>query len=225
MTEIELIMQNWSSISKKLDQNWRLNFELLRKTNLDKARNKVTRLIWVTAVTLAFYTFCLFGLTKFAVANWSEPLLAASGLILAFWCLVICIGAVHELELMSRLQYDKPILELQKDLAKIRVVIVKYLRILVWLLPNSFVFIPLTFKGLFGFNILEQAPMDWVLWNIAISIAIFAPVSYFLWVKLNPKQIDEKWLRILFQGSGSQLNDAIVFLEEIEEFEAENRSN
>jgi flavoprotein len=36
--------------------------------------------------------------------------------------------------------------------------------------------------------------------------------------KLNPKNADKKWLNWLLQGSGSQVNEALEFLKEIDEF-------
>ena len=217
--ELDKLQTMWQALDEKLDRNWQLNLSLIRKANLDKAKRKMKGLTWVTSLSLAFYALITSYFIRLTLYNWSSPYLAGSFLIVAAWSLFISYTAIRELQLILQVDYSKPILEVQKQLVQVRLAILRYLRILVWMLPFSFVFVALFFKFLFGIDITAEAPLDWILWNIAICIVLFTPLSYWLYRKLDPKHADEEWMRKFFQGSGSQVSDAIAFLREIEEFE------
>ncbi len=219
--ELDDLQKIWMDIDQKLDRNWKLNLEIIKKTNLDKAKRKMNKLIWVIAITLAFYSVFAFLFVRFAVINWTSPHLAATGIILAVWTLLICVGAVHELEVISRVDYADPVTDLQKQLAKVRVLILRYLRIAAWILPFNFVFVMLFFKVIFGIDIVANAPTNWLIWNLVISVVLFLPLTIWIHRKLDPKHIDKKWMQALLKGNGSQISDAIDFIREIDEFEQE----
>lgn len=221
MTQSMNIQNIWGELEKKLDRNWKLNLEIIRSTNLEKTRKKMTSFIWITSLTLAFYIFATYFFVHFTITSLGSPFIVASGIILASWTLLICIGAVHELELISRINYASPVTILQKQLSQIRLIVVKYLRLASWILPFSFVFIILFFKVLFGIDIAANAPLDWVLWNITISVALFLPLTIWINKKLNTRNIDKKWMYSVLKGNGSQIIDSIEFLKEIERFEKE----
>lgn len=50
---MEELKHIWKEQEKKIDRNWKLNVEMLRNTNLDKAESKINSLTWITAITLS----------------------------------------------------------------------------------------------------------------------------------------------------------------------------
>ena len=217
--ELDKLQNMWQTLDQKLDRNWQLNLSLIRRANLDKAMRKMKGLTWVTSLSLAFYAIVASYFIHLTIQNWTSPFLAGSCGIVAGWSLFITYAAIRELKLILELDYSKPILEVQKQLVQVRLAILRYLRVLVWMLPFSFVFVVLFFKLLFGIDITAEAPLDWILWNIAICLVLFAPLSFWLYKKLNPKHAEEEWIYKFLKGSGSQISDAISFLKEIDTFE------
>ncbi len=217
--ELDKLQALWKTLDQKLDRNWQLNLELIRKTNLDKARRKMTGLIRNISLTLVFYALVASWFIHLTIQNWGSPFVAGSFIILAGWSLILCFTAIHELVLITQIDYASPILELQKKLSHIRLVVLRHLRILVWILPFSFVFVILFFKLLFGIDIATNAPLDWIIWNNVICLVLFVPLSLWLYKKLNPKNVDKAWMQKALKGSGSQLTDALELLKEIREFE------
>jgi len=219
-TSLEEIKLLWGAYEHKLDRNYKLNLELLKRTNLDKAKSKITKLTWVTGLTLAFYITATFLLVVFTIANFSSPYIAASSGMLAFWTLLICIAAVHELELISRIDYSSPITDLQRSLSQLKLVIIRYMRLAVWIFPLYMVFVVLFFKVLFGVDIVSGADTSWLLGQIPV-MAVFAAGALWAHKKLSPKNADKPWMNKLLSGNGSQITDALTLLSEIEEFEKE----
>ncbi len=217
--ELDKLQALWKTLDQKLDRNWQLNLEIIRKTNLDKARRKMNGLIRTISITLAFYALLASWFIHLTIQNWSSPFVAGSFMIIAVWSLFLCFAAIRELTLITQIDYTSPILELQKKLSHIRLMILRHLRILVWILPFSFVFVILFFKLLFGIDIAANAPLDWIIWNNVICLVLFVPLSLWLYKRLSPQNADKAWMQKALKGSGSQLTDALELLKEIREFE------
>lgn len=219
MITLEDLKNTWAELDQKLDRNWKLNLELIRRTNLDKARKKIRSLIWVNALTLTFYLVATVLFVSFTIANLASIPLMVTGIVFGLWTLLICIAAVHEFELISKLDYSAPIPELQKKLSKIKLVIIRYLRLGVWIFPLYFGFIILFFKLLFGIDIVTHGDQNWIIGNLIFSVVVFVPLALWAHKKLSPVNAEKKWMNKLLRGNGSQITDALVLLDEIEEFE------
>ncbi len=218
--ELTELRELWNQVNEKLDRNWQLNLELIRRTNLDQVKNKIRRLIWINALTLSFYLLwaVLFGI--FAVKNWTHPSVAVSGGLLAVWAITICAASIHELELLTTINYAQPIQVLQKKLGHIKLLIIRYLRLGIWIFPLYFVFIILMFWIFWGIDIVASGDPAWITGNVLVSVLVFLPLSIWAHFKLSPKNADTKWMNALLQGNGSQITDALHLIKEIEEFES-----
>ncbi len=220
MMELAEIKNIWQAYEKKLDRNYQLNLELLKRTNLDKSKSKIRKLTWMTGITLAFYIVVTFCLVVFTIANISSPGIAISSGVLALWTLLICIAAVHELELISQMDYAAPVAELQKRLSHLRLVIIRYLRLGVWIFPLYMVFVVMFFKIIFGIDIMANADTGWLLGQIPV-ILLFVAGAIWAHRKLSPKNAEKPWMNKLLSGNGSQITEALALLKEIEKFEEE----
>ena len=130
--ELSELKSTWLAYEKKLDRTWKLNLQLLRTTNLDKAKSKIKRLTWIVGTTLVFYLILSLFLLFFAIQHIMTPHMAAAGIVLTVWALAIAIGAMQQLALISRLDYAAPVTTLQKKLESLRLIILKYFRLAIW---------------------------------------------------------------------------------------------
>jgi len=219
-TSLEEIKLLWNTYEQKLDRNYKLNLELLKRTNLDKAKNKIRKLTWMTGITLAFYVMVTFFLVVFAIGNISSISVAVSSGILALWTLLISIAAIHELELISRMDYSAPVAELQKRMSHLKLIIIRYLRLGVWIFPLYMVFVVMFFKVIFGIDIVANADTGWLLWQLPVML-LFTLGAIWAQKKLSPKNAEKPWMNKLLSGNGSQITEALSLLDEIEQFEKE----
>lgn len=222
--ELEQLKTLWQGLDEKLDRNWKLNLELIKQSNLDKARKKMNSLIWLKGLEISFYGAFTAVFVYMTVVNWPSLGLAGTGIVFAIWTLSICIGAVHELVMITEIDYAEPVATLQKKLIRIRLAIIKYLRLAVWILPFYFGFVILFFKVLWNVDIVAVGDPDWIKWNLVIAVVLFLPLAIWMHIKLNPKNANKKWMHSLLRGMGSQINDALHLLDEVENFE-KDRSN
>ncbi len=222
MNELEGIRELWLGFDQKLERNWKLNMELLKRGNLDKARSKMINLIWVKAIALAFYTSAMFFFLYFAISNWAVMHMAGAGFLLATWALSIIVASIHELDLISKIDFSEPVTASQKKLHQLRLTSIKYIRLGVWIAPLYFTFIILMFKLLWNIDIVAVGDSSWIQANIAFSI-LLVPAAIWAHRKLRAKNAEKKWMNRLLAGNGSQINGALSFIAEIKEFEKEEK--
>lgn len=219
MKELENLQNLWASIDQKLDRTWKLNLEVIRQTNLNQVRSKMSSLIWVKGFTLAFYLLFTLLFIGFAAANWPAPNMVVTGILFAAWTLAIAVASVHELSLIRSIDYSEPVTVLQKKLGQLRLTIIRYLRLCVWILPLNFGFIILFFKVLWGVDIVDVGNTAWMIGNITFSLVVFVPLAVWLHRKLSPENAHKPWMNRVLRSNGSQITEALTFLKEIEKFE------
>jgi hypothetical protein len=216
--ELEQLKQIWTKQEEKIDRNWQLNIEILRNTNLDKAKSKMNNLTWVTAITLSFYLLMALFFLIFTLKNSETLHFALSGGVLTIWSLLISTGAIKQLNLIQKIDYADPIPVLQKKLETLKLIILKYVRLAQWIIPLYLAFVVFWFKILFNFDIIANAGKNWLIVQVIISM-LFIPLSIWIYQKLHPKNISKKWINTIMKGAGSQISDALDFIDHIERFE------
>ena len=217
--ELEALKSIWSDLDQKLDRNWKLNMEVIRNTNLDKAKGKMRSLVFVISTAIAFYGVFAMYLAHLAATSWNSWSVVASCVTLGIWSLAIVIASIHELVMINEVNYSESIILVQKKVTNIKLAIIKYMRIGAWILPFHFAFVILFFKILFDVDIVEVGDKIWLLSNLAIGVVVFLPAAIWIHRKLSPENADKDWMNAVLQGQGSQINDAIKFMDEIRSFE------
>ena len=219
--DISNVQQTWNRLEQDLEKINRLNLERLREVNLDRAQSKLKSLVWQQVITIAFYVLAGSYFLHFSVTHWENWHYLASGGILSAWSFIASASSVYQLQLILTIDYSMPVLQLQKQLMKIKTAIIKNLRIGVWMLPFYLAFVVWISNVLLGIDFIEVADESALAWNVILSVFLI-PLAWWMHRKLNPKNTDKQWLNWLLQGSGSQVNEALVFLRKIDEFEKES---
>lgn len=214
------IQDLWKQNEQLLESTRKLNGTLLREIKLDKSKSSVKRLLLLPVGTLIFYSFlALYGL-YFMVAHWGTWYFMLAGGAIVFFSTWFVVASIGQLKRILSLDYDVPIVTLQRKLVQLKIAIVQNLRIAAYLLPFG------PFVGLFFFKVIFDIDLMEVLnYNTIVSFGIVTIVleimSLLILRALRPKNSSEKWLNWLLQGSGSQVDEALGFLEQIKEFENE----
>jgi len=220
MKELDELKLLWVNMDEKLNRNWKLNMKNLQTANLDKVKRGMSRLVWIKGLTMGFYGLSALLFMTYAFSRWGIPHQAVTGIIFGIWSLVIFITSLHELRLITRVNYAEQISVLQKELIHIQLTIIKYLRLAVWVFPLYFGFIILLFDLLFGVDVVEVGSRNWIISNVVISAGIFLPAAIWMRNKLTPKNANKNWMKKLLRGNGSQVSDAVRLLEEINAYQA-----
>jgi hypothetical protein len=215
MIDIENLQNTWSKHEEKLQKSINLNLELLKRINVKSARSKMTSLIWLNAITLVFYQVVMWYFVYYTVLSWPVVQFVIAGLILAVWSGIISYGAVKQLKLILEIDYAGPVTIVQKQLQKVKIAIVHFLRMALMILPFHMVFIIVINDILFNVDIIKVADP---LWMILQTLILIIPTVW-IYRNLSPENVNKKWVNWLLKGNGSQINEAQNFIKEIEKFE------
>lgn len=214
------IQHIWEQNEKALEKTRKLNLSLLREIKLDKARSSVKKLLFLPISTLIFYSILGGYALYFTATQWGIWYFMLAGGAVAYFSIWFALSSIRQLKIILSLDYETPVIRLQEDLAHLKVAIVHNLRIGAWSLPFG------PFVGLFFFKALFDVDLMGLLnYTMIVSFGIVTIVleiiSLLLLRALRPKNINKKWLNWLLQGSGSQVTEAMGFLDQIMEFQVE----
>lgn len=212
------IQKLWKQNETILEETRKLNLSLLKEVKIDKAKSSLNNLLFLPITTLLFYSIIATYAIYFALINLDIWYFWFSGAVVVFFSIWLIISSIIQLKQILSINFSDTIVELQKNLIQIKISVVRNLRIVTWLLPFSpFVGI-FTLKTLFGFDLMSLMNFN-MLMSFGISTVILEIISLLLLKALRRKNINKKWLNWILQSSGSQVNEALQFLDDIENFE------
>jgi hypothetical protein len=219
--ELDELKNRWSDYDKKLDKSLKLNMQLLRKINLDKAKNKVRRLMVMKLVEIVILAVIIIFLISFTADNITQPQFSISAGIFAFFALAGFISNIKQVVIMMQLQsgYTEAIAPLQRKIEQLKLLIVKYVKYALLSIPFFPIWMILITKILFDYDIYSNSMSNWWLANIGVSIALI-PLVWWIFKQLSKNEISSFWVKNFLEGSGwKQAEAARTFLTEIDNFE------
>ncbi|MEK6481119.1 hypothetical protein WJR50_26490 [Catalinimonas sp. 4WD22] len=223
--ELDEIKSIWSAYDKKLEQSWKLNLSLLRRTNLDKVKSKLRNLVFLHAFTLAFSILQIILLMYFVAVHADELHFLAAGTTLLVWSFMIAYSAADQLSKINEMDYSAPVMEIQKKLISIKLSIIKYLRLSILIIPLYIAHILFWFELLFDVDMYLVANQQWWVGQIIFTLVVMVPLTIWLYKKLSPKNVNKSWMKKLISGSGGkQIGEAFTLLDEIQRFEKNDYS-
>ena len=163
MIDIDNLQNTWSKHEEKLQKSIELNLELLKRVNVKSARSKMMSLVWINISTLVFYQFVMWFFVYYTVNHWPQVQYMIAGAILAGWSGVISYGAIKQLKLISEIDYAGPVTLVQKQLQKVKIAIIHFLRMALMILPLHMVFIIVLSELLLNVDLIKVADPVWMI--------------------------------------------------------------
>ena len=173
MIDIDNLQNTWSKHEEKLQKSIELNLELLKRVNVKSARSKMMSLVWINISTLVFYQFVMWFFVYYTVNHWPQVQYMIAGAILAGWSGVISYGAIKQLKLISEIDYAGPVTLVQKQLQKVKIAIIHFLRMALMILPLHMVFIIVLSELLLNVDLIKVADPVWMIAQTLILILPF----------------------------------------------------
>lgn len=210
----------WQQHEKRLDDSHNLNMALLREIKVDKAQNKLASLRYLPVSTLVFYLPLACYALYFAFMHREVWYFAFAGVIVGLAGIFFTLASIVQLYRLLTLDYNAPIVTLQKKVAQIKPAVLYNLRIAVWLLPFAPFVGVFVAQVLFGFDLTQYIGLGMIASFGAVTL-ILELLALWASKQLKAKNSTAAWVNWLLQGSGSQVDEALEFLEQLREFEQE----
>lgn len=214
------IQELWSRQEAHLEETRTFNAEILREVKTDKARSSLRSLLFLPISTLLFFVLLAAYAAYFAASHLDSWYFIFSGGVVAFFSVLLVVSSIRQLYWILSFNTAAPIVQMQKAASKLKLAVVQNLRIAAMTLPFSPFIGVFAAKVLLGVDIVASMAFSVIL-SFGILMIALEVVSWFILRALRPKNFNKPWLNWLLQGSGSQVDEAMGFLGQIEDFEQE----
>lgn len=214
----------------KLDQVIRLNTAAIREIQISKAKTKLRGLVWGVAFELLLTIVAVVWLGDFIAGHLREVRFLVPAVLLDLGAIAYLGACIRQLALVAGLHYSLPVVAVQKELGKLRVL---RLRALKWTMILSLVLwlpvLVVLFEGLFGvdlWTILGAAGAkdgSFLLWAANVLFGLAAALLLVWLANRYADRVDRSpaLKRFLDSLAGTSLTKALGFLDSVVEFETE----
>jgi hypothetical protein len=217
--ELDDLKAAWKTLDERLDAQAALNGRIYKQGRLDGMRRLLRPLAWGQVVQILFGSACVL----FGVGIWSRygavtHLFVAGLLVHLSGLAMIALGVVVQV-LMVRIDYGAPVLEIQRQLARVRAVYVRgglVVGLAWWFMWMPVLMVALAYAGI---DLYKHAP-EVIGYGTAVGVAgLFATWLFHRWSRAPGR---EKLARqVDAQLAGGSLTRAQQVLDDIAQFERE----
>lgn len=229
--DLDALKTRLAEQDSKLDRVLRLNSAAVRELQLAKTRSSLRWLVPGAVFELAVAAVAAVWLGNFVAGHVWEPRFLLPALLVDA-CAIALVGAsVRQLVLLAELDYGLPVVEVQRELGRLRVLRIRttkwtfVLSSLLW-----FPFLVVLFEGLFGvdlWRILAVAGsqsgsfLAWLVGNVLFGFAVALLVVWLSNRYADRAEGSPAIKRLMDDIAGRSLTRALASLDEIARFEAE----
>ena len=118
--ELDDLKQAWQSLDRQLQQQKRINLQLLTESHMRKAKAGLRWLQAFSVAQIALGALVTVFCARFWIGHMDEPALLVSGIALHAYGVAMIIAGVTEILLLVRTDYAAQIVTIQKYLALLR---------------------------------------------------------------------------------------------------------
>ena len=166
--ELQELKDLWQQQDDKLERQLKLNVHLLKKMELKNTRSALRTETIDPVLSLVFGLLTLIPLAIFTFNHIRQLQYAGPAFGLGLYALLLIIDSISRLSIINQIDYDGPIIQIQRQVEKLSIHNLRYTLplnccwIILWLLATI---VALKAFANFDFYSLHHS---WVAWNLAI---------------------------------------------------------
>ncbi len=222
MVEMDDLRKTWADYDRKLDTNVRLSRQLLMATTLNRVRSPLRRLAFFLGLESIIQLAVVAALGSFIYEHIALVWFALPAAVLDVFAIVILVAMIRQIAGALRIDYDKPIAIIQKELEHLRVLRIRYIQGI--FLVATLAWTPLlivALKGFWGLDAYRLFGTAYLVANVLVGLAII-PLALWLSKKFSDRMGRSPIIQRLMKDlAGYNLNAATAFLAKLSEFEKE----
>ena len=214
MIDLDEMREKWAEHDRKLDTSIRLNRQILKTLQVNKARWALRRMAVILILGAIATLAVIVPLGAFIYANISAPRFALPAAALDLIAIAFLVAQIAQAAIALQIDYSRPVAAIQKRLETLRIVRIRYIQGI--FLAAALVWTPLlivSFKGFFGLDAYSLFPGAWLAGNALFGLAVI-PLLIWFFSKFGSE-------RVMDNLAGYNLKAARGFLATLAEFEDE----
>ena len=219
MLDLDAMKQSWMEHDRKLDESIRLNRQLLRGVQLDKARSALGRMRWMLGVEAAVWFVIDVWLGNFAYVHLGSWQLVGCALACAVYAIGMMAGTIRLMVCAGDIAYGGEVTAIQRQLTEVRML---RIRLTQWgVLAGVMVWAPALVVLCGALLRLDGFSPVWIWVNVGFGVMLALLVA---WVsrRFGERMKRVGWMQRMMEDlGGSSLKAATGFLGELAVFVGE----
>jgi hypothetical protein len=201
--ELQELSNIWNGTNSQLESTVKINKSLFMEVSMNRVKSNLTTLRWTSYIEVIVNFLFLFFVVNFTISNLVEIKFFIPGLLLVAFSIYSIIFSINKLLIHYRINAQTPVIQTQKNLAKLKFLESKEIQLLYIFIPLFWsIFLIVGAKFILNLDMYEY--MNWLIAQTAGSVVIAIIVVFIL------KKFPDK-----------NLEKSISFLKEIAEEEKE----
>lgn len=220
--ELDELKIGWKQLEKRLEAQKVITQQLITDQKLERTQSRLRRFLLLPICELVSGIVAALLVGSFLFEGPHELRFVLSGVVLHIAAVLTIVASMWQIAKIGQIDYSKPVLDIQEDLAGIRAFRIGMnqwifaLALLLWM-PLCIVL----FQGLFTFDIVAKFSPAWVWTNIGLGI-IAVPVLYWAMKRYGSQLSHTAFGRRLVDDlAGQSLSRALRDLESVKQFQVD----
>ena len=220
--ELDDLKHTWERYDKKLDTSIRMNTHLLHGAVLGKAETALARLSRLLRVELLLTLGAALVLGSFMWEHAADARFLVPAVALQLGVIALVLACVRQIVAISEVDYDAPVIAIQKRLESLRVERIRTTKWTFLLAPFAWTLLFIvTWKGLLNVDVYATFDAAWLVANVLFGLTF---IALGVWVsrrfasRLERSSLVRTLLRDI---AGHNLDVATAFLRSLSQFEDE----
>ncbi len=220
--DLDQMKAKWAEQDRKLDENMRLNRQILTGIQVKAGKSRVERVLAFTAVHAFLWVGCIVALGNFIYQHLAEPRFALAGAALDLYSIGFLIALIRQMAIAGRIDYGQPVTIIQKQVEAMRILRVRTIQ---WaVLAGTVVWAPFLIvvsRAFLGLDIYRLLGTRWVMANLLFGLALM-PLAIWVSRKFHDRITGSPLIqRMMKDLAGTNLNAAVTSLAAVAQFEEE----
>jgi serine/threonine-protein kinase len=218
--EMETLKAQWAAYDQKLEASLQMNRALLRESVLNKSRSALQRMTRGVVIELFIGIVILILLSQFIAGHVSKLHYLLPALVLHVFVIVQVAFDGYQWSTLGSLDFDAPVPDVQKKIARLRVQRIQVTKWSLWLAPLLWVpMLIVALKGLLGIDAYAVLSARWLVVNVLFGMGVILLMIWLSRRYAGRINRSTRFQRLMDDFAGHDLNQAAIFLDDVSHLE------
>lgn len=193
-----------------------INQTMLTEMKVNKQMKELDNMKWARILESAAFFFIIILLGQYIAKDVSVSASIISAFILTIFAIIGLAGNIGQIVHISKIDYAKPISQLQKDIYRVCSHKLQLTKLLLMSVPFYLAYVFIGFDLLWGIDLFQHLEQH-MIWFYSVSSIVLLMVTSCLLAKLNYNNIEISWVKSTIQFIvGERLVNMAQFINNLE---------
>jgi len=206
----------WQQQNSGTETAIKINQEMLGILKVNEQIKSLKNMQWARIIESILFFIIIVSLWQYIVQDFTISAPKISAFVLNVFAIIGLAGSIGQIVLISKVDYSKPVSELQKDIYRICSHKLQLTKLLLMSTPFYLAYVFIGFDVMFNVDLLQQLKQH-MIWFYTISSALLLIATVWFLGKLHYKNIATVWVqKVIHFIVGERLVSMAHFINNIE---------